>query len=126
MELQEIFNVAVEHLRRQGERSVAFPGMSSMSCKYRGPNGLKCAIGVFIPDEEYREEFEGRTAEYLPPPPAFRDESGKWLSNDHGDLAYDLQIAHDDSTSPEELNNQLEFIRCRYGLAPFVPIEKWC
>lgn len=27
-------------------------------CRYRGPNGAKCAIGVLIPDEAYRPGFE--------------------------------------------------------------------
>lgn len=27
-------------------------------CLYRGPNGNKCAIGCFIPDGEYRVEFD--------------------------------------------------------------------
>lgn len=126
MELQEIFNVAVEHFRRQGQRSVEYLGAPGTYCMYRGPNGLKCAIGVFIPDDEYRDWMEGRSSQYIPPPPAFRDESGKWLSIEHCDLAHELQDAHDDSTSPSKLNQQLENIRLRFSLAPFVPIEKWC
>lgn len=29
------------------------------SCSYRGPNGKKCAVGMFIPDEFYSSKIEG-------------------------------------------------------------------
>lgn len=32
------------------------------SCRYRGPNGKKCAVGMFIPDELYNPLFEGAGA----------------------------------------------------------------
>lgn len=34
-------------------------------CCYRGPNGEKCAIGVSIPDENYRSYLEGTIMEKL-------------------------------------------------------------
>lgn len=46
MSKQEIFTRVAVHLLRQGE-----PSMNSGQCQYRGPNGLKCAVGVLIPDE---------------------------------------------------------------------------
>jgi hypothetical protein len=51
--LQEIFNIVSAHLLNQGQKSV-----SNGICMYRGPNGLKCAAGCLIPDEEYNPEFE--------------------------------------------------------------------
>ncbi len=35
------------------------------ACKYRGPNGLKCAVGYWIPDEIYEKSFEGRSLKLL-------------------------------------------------------------
>jgi len=56
MNTQEAFDAAVEHLRKQGKRSQA---KYSTDCLYRGPGGLKCAVGALIPDEIYRKSFEG-------------------------------------------------------------------
>lgn len=55
---QAIFNEVVEHLIRQGCQSVRGDG----SCMYRGPDGLKCAVGALIRDEEYAPWMEHRTA----------------------------------------------------------------
>lgn len=41
-----------------------FKGRSTDSrgnCKYRGPDGRKCAVGVFIPDSIYDTDMEGRS-----------------------------------------------------------------
>lgn len=55
--LQELFDIVSKHLIKQNERS----GFSDESCSYRGPNGLKCAAGILIPDEEYTfDSFEGK------------------------------------------------------------------
>jgi hypothetical protein len=53
MNLQEMFEIAVVNLLCQGERST-----ECGDCLYRGPNGLKCAIGFLIPDEKYNETLE--------------------------------------------------------------------
>lgn len=50
---QDFFNTAVTLLLEQGRPSLKrgrFP-----NCMYRGPRNLKCAIGMFIPDEEYKK-----------------------------------------------------------------------
>lgn len=60
--LQEIFDTVSKHLLKQNERS----GFSDDSCSYRGPNGLKCAAGVLIPDKEYTFDiFEGKDWSHL-------------------------------------------------------------
>lgn len=43
--LQEVFDFATNHLLTQGVRSIDEFG----HCKYRGPNGLMCVAGAFIP-----------------------------------------------------------------------------
>lgn len=44
---QEVFDISASHLLKQGKRSVK-PGTNQ--CMYRGPDGMKCAAGVFLTD----------------------------------------------------------------------------
>lgn len=53
---QEIFDAAFEGVYRQGERSM---DRTNSTCRYRGRNGTKCAIGYLIPDNMYQKTFEG-------------------------------------------------------------------
>ena len=67
---EQAFKTMARHMLAQGKRSVAVArdsfGVEHESCRYRGPDGLKCAVGVLIPDEEYRESLEGLSAENIP------------------------------------------------------------
>lgn len=51
---QELFDKVVAHLRKQGVKSV-----ENGRCRYRTAEGLKCAIGILIKDEDYSTELEG-------------------------------------------------------------------
>lgn len=55
--MREAFDIVKKHLLCQGKKSRAPNG----SCKYRGPDGLKCAVGVLIPDSEYVPGFDNAT-----------------------------------------------------------------
>lgn len=89
MSLQEIFDFAVNHLRTQGVPSVT-PGDMGQ-CRYRGPNGTKCAFGAFISDAEYSPDMEGKTVFTL-------SRLQKWdYSDDRLSLMWSLQQAHDDT-----------------------------
>lgn len=60
---QDIFNKVVTHLLTQNEMSVAYrasgdPNIKGM-CAYRGKDGLKCAVGCLIEDDEYLPIMEG-------------------------------------------------------------------
>ena len=55
---QEIFETVAKHLFSQGHRAKNKDGL----CSYRS-DGLKCAVGVLIPDNEYREEFDNDPAD---------------------------------------------------------------
>lgn len=58
--LQETFNVAARHLVRQNKRSER-KGYGKM---YRGPDGLKCPIGVLISDRDYdKQRMEGTSCD---------------------------------------------------------------
>jgi hypothetical protein len=52
---QEVFDQAAAHLLRQNAKS-RFGDVGA--CAYRGDNGLMCAAGCFISDDEYREEMD--------------------------------------------------------------------
>lgn len=51
---QEVFDMACNHLLTQNASSLNAEG----ECVYRGPNGLKCAAGIFL-TEEGAAECEG-------------------------------------------------------------------
>jgi len=34
------------------------------ACLYRGPNGTKCAVGIFIPDDKYKSILETNSPGY--------------------------------------------------------------
>ncbi len=46
---QEAFDIAVEGIRGQEYQ----PSVVGYTCRYRGDNGRKCALGFLITDEEY-------------------------------------------------------------------------
>ncbi len=54
MNRQEIFDTVAKHLLTQNRQSVTL----ICTCLYRGPEGLKCAIGCLIPDELYKPAIE--------------------------------------------------------------------
>lgn len=56
MNAQETFDKIVGHLRRQGKKALDHDD----KCKYRAPDGSKCAGGCLIPDHLYKPKFEGR------------------------------------------------------------------
>jgi hypothetical protein len=65
---EEIFQTVYLHFLKQKCRSVVSKLMSlNSSCFYRHPNYPKitCAIGVFIPDEDYDERMEGHPVSWL-------------------------------------------------------------
>lgn len=53
MDSKEIVNVVRQHLMAQGAKSE-----DADMCKYRGPNGLMCAVGVLIPDDRYNKSLD--------------------------------------------------------------------
>jgi hypothetical protein len=89
MTAQEMFDTVARHLLKQNERSIN----DSRRCMYRGPRGLKCAVGVLIPDENYSKDFEGM----LVSTPSIRNAAG--IPDDLLDLAHTLQSVHDNALS---------------------------
>jgi hypothetical protein len=58
---QEAFDKVVRHLLTQIERSVGPDGR----CLYRGPRGLRCAVGCLIPEDQYLWDFEGYDSDHV-------------------------------------------------------------
>lgn len=93
MDAQQILNFCVKKIVEQGVPSIE-PGDS---CRYRGPNGTKCAIGHLIDDAEYKSAFEGITVRTL-----FRNQNFGIKNVDLTDfeirnLLVQLQDAHDNA-----------------------------
>lgn len=59
MTKQEVFDKVATHLLRQGRPSKATFGGGGYRGAYRSKGGLKCAIGVLIPDDRYHKGLEG-------------------------------------------------------------------
>ena len=53
MTLRQVEEKILTHLKAQGRRSKV-----RSSCRYRGPNGLRCAIGCLIDDKHYYAGLE--------------------------------------------------------------------
>jgi len=51
---QEAYDIVRRHLLTQMKVSCSETG----ACKYRGPDGLKCAIGALIPDSLYNVRWD--------------------------------------------------------------------
>jgi hypothetical protein len=95
MTLREIFEKAKQHLLEQGCRSWTETG-----CKYRGPEEKKCAVGIFIPDEDYRPRFENKLVSNLLDPSSLSYCAGLErtigpINNDKVRLLCRLQEIHD-------------------------------
>jgi hypothetical protein len=55
---QQVFDQVVAHLREQNAQAVMERGTETV-CQYRTPDGLKCAVGCLISDDEYHPRMEG-------------------------------------------------------------------
>lgn len=105
---QEVFNIMYKHLLTQNKRcTIAIESETEARCRYRGPDGLKCAAGCLIPDEEYNISMEnvgwiGLTNRGQVP-------------REHRDLILDAQMIHD-WVEPEDWKAELEKLAAKYEL----------
>jgi hypothetical protein len=103
---QEIFNLCATHLLTQNEHSYS----RHNACMYRNPNGLKCALGVLISDEEYCGDMESKGITTL------LREFG--ISHSiHHDLLHDLQRVHDNGHTVSCWPNELIDLAMTYNLS---------
>lgn len=94
MRSAEAFAISAKHLLKQNKRSLI-----GAECAYRGSCGAMCAIGVLIPDKEYRPRFEGLQARVIALEVPSLQSVNKWL------LAR-LQKIHD-KLEPHEWRSEL-------------------
>lgn len=104
---QEAFNIMVRGLAAQGWAQSKDP--VSGYCKYRGPNGVKCAVGHLISDEEYKPEMEGEDIHGL-------QRDFHLLQDQDKDFLTHCQMAHDLSTSALNLQTRMVNVSRKYNL----------
>lgn len=94
---QEVFDQVARHLLTQGEKCGTDVGGwdTEETCFYRH-NGLKCAAGCLIADDEYDASLEGNSWEQLA-----LDADDTLVPVEHYSMISDLQLIHDNH-SPEE------------------------
>lgn len=107
---QEIFNTAYTGIIAQGRQSLNKKG----DCRYRGPDGLKCAIGHLI-DDATAEKWEGIAISYIN---KFGTPPG-WIA-ENIQLLRMIQDAHDADSEPEtfieEFTAWMEDIATQFNL----------
>lgn len=97
---QKLFDLAYRGLHAQGwVKSESFG-----QCLYRGPNGLKCAIGHCMSDRAYNPDLENLS----PSNNMVRDAVGISIKNEA--YACDLQNCHDSAETPEQMKNHFHML----------------
>lgn len=113
MKAQEIFDTVATHLFRQGHQAIAIVGLA---CLYRAPNGDMCAVGVLIPDEYYKKDFE------MLPVGSICSQFPEWLAV-HILLLKALQRVHDSKwnwKTEERLRIALRIVAKNHDLDDFI------
>lgn len=101
---QEVFDYVANHLLTQGKKSLLDTGV----CAYRGLDGMKCAAGVLMSDEEYQPYFEINTWTQL-------EKKLNKFPVIHADLIRSLQLVHD-GMQPENWVNGLKELAQKHKL----------
>jgi hypothetical protein len=94
--VQETFDTVITAIVKQGKPSMIIDDSNNMACRYRGPDGLKCAAGHLIPDDEYSLKMEGCSVSSTV--------TAKILTkNGHNiPVVSELQRCHDDNADNED------------------------
>jgi len=87
---QTLFDRIARHLLTQNAKAVNRNG----ECRYRGPNGTKCAVGAVLPDKLYKRTLEGSDVSSLIN--KLGKDAPKWLEENHYFLS-SMQSLHDSS-----------------------------
>jgi hypothetical protein len=58
MTIKEIHNRVVEHFIVKKSAPSFLKKDNNYRCLYRGPNGTRCPVGLFIPDNKYSQALE--------------------------------------------------------------------
>lgn len=92
--LQDIYNTVRTHLLTQNAKSMRPSRLPAgdPQCAYRGSGGMKCAVGVLIPDEKYSPSMEGYSVHRA----ATADAAGVTRVNDGADATAGLMCGDGD------------------------------
>lgn len=113
---QEIFDLVTTHLFTQNRRAEQYDG----ACAYRF-DGLRCAVGVLIPDNVYCPAFEGKAVGTLIEE-FFLFGLADW--REHGPLLSKLQRIHDNCpTLSDETFDRIELERRLLACAAHFSLE---
>lgn len=115
MKAQEIFDTVAVHLFDQGQRSV-----DKHFCRYRNNDGLKCAAGVLIPEEDYFPEMDQGNKTIKNLIELYPDRFPDWMSENLG-LIQGLQSVHDKQEnwkSSDNMHDALVEIASIYEVNP--------
>ena len=106
-EAQSLFETISRHLFAQGELSVKPKNPNSVydRCAYRGENGLKCAVGAVLPDEEYQKVFDEANMPVTSVVYELDHGPTRKLFMGNLDLLANLQAVHDDARNWETSEN---------------------
>lgn len=107
MTRQEIFDKVWDGLKTQGFKQ-SYNKISG-TCHYRGPDGLKCAAGHLIPDNEYDPAIEFITLEDI-----------TWFQNNFTETEIKfigkLQTCHDAVNDDSEIESAFRKLAAKQGL----------
>ena len=119
MTAQQIFDKVAIHLLTQNKRAID----EDKICKYRTEDGLKCAVGCLIPDEDYDPRMELMTFPILFLSPNRQRFPQLHPLHDHISILQELQRIHDRSL-PETWKHRLTLLAEQFDLNPEV-LEKF-
>ncbi len=90
MDKQQVFNKVAKHLLAQDAQS-----LEGTNCRYRSPEGLQCAVGCLINDENYTEELEDIPSDKEPVRKAVAASLGQFVGSQDAAFLTELQKIHD-------------------------------
>jgi|694.fasta_scaffold25162_3 hypothetical protein len=115
MKPQEIFNTVAKHLFKQGKRSV-----DERFCRYHNNDGLKCAVGILVSEEEYFPEMDMGNKTIKTLLQHHEDKFPTWMKENLG-LVQALQSVHDKQNnweSSDNMYNALVEVASAYDVSP--------
>lgn len=120
--LQELFDRSVSGVIAQGRQAKdTFAG-----CRYRTDNGLKCAVGQLIPDEDYSPAMEGAGVGGDSERAAMVRYAAGLENDEQIEMAQALQQSHDASAFHQSFLDSFKLaalvVARRYGLDPKVAL----
>ena len=104
---QQIFDQVANHMLTQMKKSVIIDENDNIKCFYKNPEGLSCAAGCLIADDEYDPLFEYQSWGLLV--------SRGWVPRRNNELIEFLQNIHD-YYEPEAWEDLLRELANNYKL----------